>query len=117
MPGFSATCDRCGQLLIDVDAKCPNCGDAPKTVHMEARTQVSAAANARMTRRKFEQELKKNWSLIVVLVALDLFSMIPAYFLSGWQSVVVSLLFVVLSTAIGYYAITRVITITVDDGR
>jgi hypothetical protein len=117
MDGSPATCDRCGHELADVHQVCPNCGPASRTVHMEATAYARAVASVRMTTRKLERELKKNWPLILLLICIDLFSMIPAYFLSGWLSVVASLFFVLLSTAIGYYAITRVITITIDHGR
>lgn len=117
MAGFPVTCDGCGYQLKDVNDICPNCGDAPKTVHMEATGYAAATASARMMTRKIEEELKKNWPLILVLIGIDLFSTVPDYFLSGWPSVVVSLFFVLLSTAVGYFTITRVITITIDHGR
>jgi hypothetical protein len=62
--------------------------------------------------QRLEEEIRKNWRLIVVLIACNLISMIPAYFLSGWASVAATLFFIIVSTVLGYYAITRVITIT-----
>jgi len=67
-----------------------------------------------MTIRKMEMEIKKNWPLVVILVLCDVVSVVPAYFLSGWASVAVTVFFIVLSTVLGYYAITRVVTITTE---
>jgi hypothetical protein len=114
MAGFPATCDKCGYKLKDVHETCPNCGPAPKTAHLEARTQIGLSARVSMTTRKIEEEIKKNWPLIGVLVLGDGLSTIPAYCLSGWQSVAVTIGFIVFSTVVGYYAITRVITITTE---
>ena len=44
----------------------------------------------------------------------NLISTVPAYALSGIPSVVATVIFNLLSTAIGYFAITRVITITTE---
>jgi hypothetical protein len=67
-----------------------------------------------MTTRRIEEEIKKNWKLIALLVAGDAFSTIPAYLWSGWKSVGVTIFFIIFSTGVGYYAITRVITITTE---
>ena len=108
-------CSNCQYELRDVnESPCPKCGDTRKTVALEAKTQIKMSATLHMTRTKIEEEIKKNWPLIALLAGLDLFSTIPAYLLSGWQSVAVTLLFIVVSTVLGYYAITRVIRITVD---
>lgn len=72
------------------------------------------SARVSMTIRKIETEIKKNWVLLVILVLCDVVSVVPAYFLSGWASVAVTVLFILFSTVIGYYAITRVITITTE---
>jgi hypothetical protein len=114
MAGFPATCDRCGYALRDVEETCPICGPAPKTVHLEARTRTGLSARVSTTTRKFEKEMKKNWPLILVLFVGNLLSAVPAYFLSGWSSVTVTLLSNVFFTFVGYYAITRVITITTE---
>ena len=67
-----------------------------------------------MTIRKIKQEVKKNWPLLVILVLCDVISVVPAYFLSGWASVIVTVFFIILSTVLGYYAITKVITIATE---
>jgi len=67
-----------------------------------------------MTIQKFEEEIKKNWPLLIVLAFLNSLSAIPAYFLSGLASVVVNFVFIVVSTVLGYYAITRVVRITTE---
>ena len=67
-----------------------------------------------MTIRKMETEIRKNWLLVVVLVLCDVVSVVPAYFLNGWASVAVTIFFITLSTVLGYYAITRVVTITTE---
>lgn len=117
MAGFPVTCDKCGEKLPDVNSTCPKCGSAPKTVHVEARAQIGLRAVARMSTRKIEEEIRKNWPLVLILAAIYLVSMIPSYFLSGWWSVAANLIFIILSTAVSYYAITRIITITIDHGR
>jgi hypothetical protein len=53
---------------------------------------MRVAASVRMTTRKIEQEVRKNWPLILTLVGIDLLSMFPAYLLGGWWSVGVGLL-------------------------
>ncbi len=115
MSGFPVTCTNCGHSLRDVnETPCPNCGDTRKTTHMSANIQVTSSVKVSTTLRKLEIEIKKNWPLIVVLVVCDLLSVIPAYYLSGWASVAVTVFFIILSTVLGYYAITRVITITTE---
>lgn len=81
---------------------------------MEATAHSMLSARVSMTIRKIETEIKKNWVLLVILVLCDVVSVVPAYFLSGWASVAVTVLFILFSTVIGYYAITQVITITTE---
>jgi hypothetical protein len=73
---------------------------------------MGISARVSMTIQRLETEVRKNWRLIIILVACDVISVIPAYFLSGWASVGITVFFIILSTVLGYYAITRVITIT-----
>ena len=115
MSSFPVTCTNCGHKLRDENEKpCPNCGDNRRTVHMAARTQIGLSARVSMTIRKLETEIRKNWPLLVVLVGCDVVSVVPAYFLSGWASVAVTVFFIILSTVLGYFAITRVVTITTE---
>jgi uncharacterized membrane protein YvbJ len=115
MSGFPVTCTNCGHHLRDEnETPCPNCGDPRRTVHMEATAHSVLSARVSMTIRKLETEIKKNWVLLVILILCDVVSVVPAYFLSGWASVAVTVLFILFSTVIGYYAITRVITITTE---
>jgi hypothetical protein len=65
-------------------------------VELEARGTVMASARASMTRRRIEEEVRKNWPLIAVLVICDLISIIPAYALSGIQSVAATVFFILL---------------------
>jgi len=81
---------------------------------VEARAQIGLSARVSITTRKIEKEIKKNWPLITVLVLGDVVSTIPAYFLSGWASVAVTVLFIIFSTVVGYFAITRVINIMTE---
>jgi hypothetical protein len=67
-----------------------------------------------MTIQTLRTEIEKNWLLVVILVLCDVVSVVPAYFLSGWASVALTVFFIVLSTAFGYFAITRVVTITME---
>jgi hypothetical protein len=72
------------------------------------------SVNVSTTLRKTEEEIRRNWRLIVVLIMGDIISTIPAYFMSGWASVAATLVFIAFSTIVGYYAITRVITTTIE---
>ena len=65
-----------------------------------------------MTIQRLQTEVKKNWPFIATLIVCNLLSAVPAYFLNGLASVAVTVVFILLSTVLGYYAITRVITIT-----
>jgi hypothetical protein len=115
MSGFPVMCTNCGQKLRDEnETPCPNCGDTRRTVHMTASAQIGLSARVSMTIRKMETEIRKNWLLMLVLVMCDVVSVVPAYFLNGWASVAVTVFFIILSTVLGYYAITRVITITTE---
>lgn len=60
---------------------------------------------------RIKTEIKKNWPLITLLIISYFLSTIPAYFLSGWWSVLATVLSILFSTVVGYYAITRLITI------
>jgi uncharacterized membrane protein YvbJ len=118
MAGFPSTCTNCGYEYAEGELPpCPKCEDTRRTFHMEARAQVGVLARARMSTRKLEREVQKNWSLIVVLAAVYLISMFPSYLLSGWWSVVANLAAIIVSTVVSYYTITRVITITIDHGQ
>lgn len=112
---MTVTCASCGHQLKDVDeTPCPKCGDSRRNVHLEARTGTYAIAGASlsMTVERIKQEVKKNWPVIFILVASDALSCFPAYFFSKWTSVVVTIFFIITSTVLGYFALTRVITIT-----
>ena len=113
---FRVHCNDCGHELRDVnETPCPQCGSNKRTVELEARGQAMTMGAARMSRRTIEEEVKKNWPLIATVGACNLLSTIPAYFLSGIPSVVVTLAFVAITTVLSYFMITRVITITLLD--
>ena len=113
---FRVHCTDCSHELRDVnETPCPQCGSNKRTVQLEARGQAVTMASARISRRNFEREVKKNWPLIATVGACNLLSAIPAYFLSGIPSVVFTLAFVTITTVLGYFMITRVITITLLD--
>jgi hypothetical protein len=108
-------CTNCGHELRDVnETPCPKCGDVRQTVGLEARMQIGMSMRVAMTTRRIEEEIKKNWPLVAVLAVGDAISTVPAYLLNGWASVAVTLGFILFSTVVGYYAITRVITITTE---
>ncbi len=105
---FPVTCKNCGQTLNNVDdLPCPKCGCDQAIVHMAARTMAAASGRATMSGHKTEKETQKSWPYIILLVAIVLISGYPAYYLSGWNSVVVSWFFSAVSTVVGYYAITK----------
>jgi uncharacterized membrane protein YvbJ len=111
-----AHCTNCGHEVDDVvRAPCPQCGDTRISVSAAGNINAVASVSARGSSRKLEEEMKKNWPLIAVLAAGDLLSTIPAYLLSGWASVTVTFLFIVESTILGYYAVTRVVKITITE--
>lgn len=113
MSGFPVTCLNCGHHLQDEgETPCPKCGERRRTVHAEVRLQSTSSLRVSTTVRRMEEEIRKNWPLLSVLVGCNILSAVPSYFLSGWGSVVVNLFFIALSAVLGYYAITRVITIT-----
>jgi hypothetical protein len=107
-------CTNCNHVLAPGESPCSVCGDTRRTVDMELNATTKPVVSVNMTVTRLREELKKNWPLIAVLVLGDVLSTIPAYFLSGLASVGVTLLFIVFSTAVGYYAITRVIRVTVE---
>jgi hypothetical protein len=86
--------------------------DTRRTIPVEVHIQSTSSVSVGMTIHGLREEVKKNWPLIAALIACNLLSAIPAYFLNGWASVAVTVFFVLLSAVLGYYAITRVITIT-----
>jgi hypothetical protein len=118
MSGYPVTCSNCGHgLQNENEAPCPICGDTRRTVHAELRSQSTSSVRlGPVTIQRLQAEVKKNWPLIATLIACDLLSVFPAYFLNGWASVAVTVFFILLSTVLGYYAITRVITITKETG-
>lgn len=107
-------CTNCGHVLAPGESPCSKCGDSRRTVDKLVETAVGSSVSLRMTITKIRQEVQKNWPLLAVLAVGDAVSTIPAYFLSGWASVAVTLCFIVFSTVVGYYAITRVIRTTIE---
>ena len=116
MSDYPVTCTNCGHLRQSEDqTPCPNCGDARRTVHAELRAQSTSSARlGPVTIQRLQTEVKKNRPLVALLIVCNLLSAVPAYFLNGWASVAVTVFFILLSTVVGYYAITRVITITTE---
>jgi predicted RNA-binding Zn-ribbon protein involved in translation (DUF1610 family) len=113
MSDYKVTCSRCGhRLQNETETPCPICGDTRRTVHAELRSQSTSSARVVPTIHRFQTEVKKNWPLIATLIVCNLLSVFPAYFLNGWASVAATVFFSLLLTVLGYYAITRVITIT-----
>jgi hypothetical protein len=68
-----------------------------------------------MSWKKIEKTVVKNWPVLLILVVLQLISTIPGYFLSGWTSVSVTRVFVVVTSVVGFFAVTMMITITSGD--
>jgi hypothetical protein len=111
MSGFPATCDKCGYKLKGVEETCPNCGPAPKTVHLEATAHVTSSVSVSMTIDRLREEIEKNWLWIVVTLAFDVASILGAFFLSGIPSVVATMAAILITTVTGYRAVTKVRTI------
>lgn len=111
---MSMHCLDCGhELPASAGVPCSECGSTNVTVAPRP-GQLSFVGHApTITMDSIKKELQKNWGLLVILIACDAISTIPAYFLSGWASVAVTVFFIFLSTFLGYLAITRVITITI----
>jgi hypothetical protein len=55
------------------------------------------------------EEVGKSWPLIGLLTVVIFGSGVPAYYLSGWSSVIVSWVLSAISTVVGYYALTRIL--------
>jgi hypothetical protein len=111
---MSIQCSECGYKLGETQSPCPQCGSNKRTINLAvpAMEIKVTAMPVQMTLQRIEEEFKKNWALIAVLTVGDMVSTVPAYFLSGWTSVAVTLAFIVFSTIVGYYALTRVVKIT-----
>jgi hypothetical protein len=106
---FPVTCKNCGHALKNVDdLPCPRCGSDQAIVQMAASTMSTSSGGATMSGHKTEEKQRRSWPYVVLLVTVILISGIPAYRLSGWESVAVSWLFSALSTWVGYYAITKI---------
>jgi hypothetical protein len=106
---FPVKCNGCGYQLKDVyDLPCPKCGCDQATVSMAARAQAAFSGRATAVGHQTIEEMKKDWPYILLLIAVILVSGIPAYFLSGWTSVMVSWLLSILSAYVGYYALTKI---------
>jgi phage FluMu protein Com len=87
---FPVRCSNCGAQLANVDIQsCPKCGSTNKTVSLEGRVLSQSKLSANISWQRIEKSVEKNWPLAALLVVLNLVSMIPAYFLSGWSSVLV----------------------------
>jgi hypothetical protein len=110
---FPVHCTNCGQELPSVEAgPCPKCGAITKTVQLEARGHAQATASAQGSWRRVEEVLERNWLAMSILFCLILISAIPAYFLSGWWSVSVTLALAAISSVVGVFAVTKVRNIT-----
>jgi hypothetical protein len=108
-------CTNCGHELRDRDeTPYPKCGDARKTFGQSADSQIGQSVTVEKTATNITEELRLNWPLVAVLLGGDAMSTVPAYWLSSWCSVAVTLAFIFFSTVVGYYAITRVIKIQVS---
>jgi uncharacterized membrane protein YvbJ len=112
MAGGGVFCGNCGHELAENERPCSKCGDTRRVHHVTSTMHVNSKVTVTTTVQKIRREIVKNWSLIVVLVMCDLISIIPAYFWSGWPSVGATVFFILLSTGLGYFAITRMVTIT-----
>jgi len=62
-----------------------------------------------MSGHQIVEEMRRDWRYVLLLIAVVLVSGIPAYFLSGWPSVVVSWIFSIVSAWVGYYTLTKVL--------
>ena len=107
---FPVNCNGCGYQLKDVyDLPCPKCRCDQATVSMAARGQVATSGRATMEGHQTIEEMRRDWPFILLLIAVISISGIPAYFLSGWLSVIVSWLFSAISAWVGYYALTKIL--------
>jgi uncharacterized membrane protein YvbJ len=111
MAGFPVTCDKCGRQLNDVN-ECPQCGPAPKTVHVQIRSQIGLTARVSMTVDRLREEIKKNWLWIVITLAIDLVSIYGAFVLTGIPSALAAVVAILVTAFTGYRAVTKVRTIT-----
>ena len=107
---FPVKCTSCGYQLKDVhDLPCPKCGSGQAAVSMAAHTQSTSSGRATVVGHQTIEAVKMNWRFVLLLIGVVLISGIPAYFLSGWASVIVSWFFSILSAYVGYYALTKIL--------
>ena len=107
-------CSNCNHELRENESPCPKCGDTRRTFTESINMKMGSNVTVTTEIHRLRKEAQKNWPLVLVLVLINLASVIPAYFLSGLPSVLITIGCIISSTVIGYYAITRVITITIE---
>jgi DMSO/TMAO reductase YedYZ heme-binding membrane subunit len=76
---------------------------------MAATSQAMSSGRGALSGHLTVEEMGKSWPLIGLLVIVILFSGVPAYYLSGWWSVIVSWIFSGISAYVGYYALTKIL--------
>ena len=106
-------CSVCGCELGVDSGPCPKCGGTAKTVQLEAHSQATASGSSTVSLRKIEMAVKKDWKLICILIVMNLISVGLPYLLPpGLPSLIATVVITVASTILGYFAITKVVTIT-----
>lgn len=109
-------CANCAHPLRDEhETQCPKCGSSAKILNLEMHEGMGISGRDTARRLRTEKATVANRKLLAVLIAIVIAPCVPGYFLSGWLSVLTTLVFGVVSVFVGYFAITRVITKTYLD--
>jgi hypothetical protein len=87
---------------------CPNCGGTAKTVYLEALSSIQVKSRVQGIWRGINVFKEWSWKAISILAIVNFVAMVPAYYLSGWWSVVATVVFSLLSAIVGYFAVTKV---------
>lgn len=114
---MASFCPDCDALLDGVppDYACPSCGGMRRSVEAGVQPATGTLRTGPIRVEVTQGAWKKNWLLVLVVAALTLGSpflsrLLPE--LSGWTAVGVGEVLNLLSNVLGFYAVTRIVTIT-----
>lgn len=111
---MTTTCTDCEALLDSVppDYACPSCGGMHRSVTIQVPAASMHLTAGRIGVTMTQGAWGKNWPLLLVVATLTLVSPFLGLVLAGWWGVWTGLALNVLTAILGFYAITRIFTIT-----
>lgn len=107
MTAIPPICEQ-GHAVFDTSKPCPICQSTKFRLALSGRSQGMARGGASLAGHKMIHTQERSWPFLLALLAIILLSGFPAYYLSGWLSVVLSWTFSAVSSVVGYYAITKI---------